>query len=315
MTAGRPLAGIVSLTTGLLFFAVQDAMVKTVVADYSVLQILAMRSVTAVPMLVLILVWTRGLAGLRTSRPKWHALRACFVLCAFTCYYTAISRLPFVDVVALFSAAPLFITALARPVLGERIGVRRWAAVAVGFVGVLVMLRPGSDVFDPIAVVGLMAALFYSASALIARRMGPGEPSAFIALVSTSSFLVGCGFALAVVTLIEPAFESGSRIAPLLRPYTAPDQRDFIVLMLLGFVTLSGFMLVPRAYQIAPASVVSPFEYTYLLWALAIGMVFFDETPTATTLLGASLVIASGIYIARREAKLAREKSMERESV
>jgi drug/metabolite transporter (DMT)-like permease len=306
---GRPVAGIASLTVGLMFFAVQDAMVKTMIDDYSVLQILFMRSVSAVPILIALLVWGHGLAGFRTAHPRLHTMRACLVLCAFLCYYLAVSKLPLVDVVALYGAAPLFITALAGPMLGERVGPRRWAAVAVGFIGVMIMLRPGSDVFEPVAVAGLLAALAYSFAALIARKIGPGEPSAFIALVSTSSFLVGCGIGLVAITVIDPTFESGSSMAPLLRPYITPDATDLALLLLLGLVTLSGFMLVPRAYQIAPASVISPFEYTYLLWAMLIGVVFFDETPARSTLVGAALVVAAGIYIARREAKLARTRA------
>lgn len=306
--AGRPVAGIVSLTSGLAFFAVQDAIVKTLVSDYSVLQILAMRSLTAVPLLIAILSLTRGMQGFRTRHPRLHLLRAVFVLFAFLCYYIAVSRLPLVDVVALFSAAPLFITALARLVLGEAVGPRRWAAVAVGFIGVLIMLRPGTDVFDPVAIFGLVAALSYSCSALIARHIGPGEPSAFMALVTTSSFLIVCGLGVVIVSLVQPAFDPTSGIAPIVKPYAVAEGRDLIAMLLLGLVTLSGFMLVPRAYQIAPASVVTPFEYTYLLWALMIGIVFFDETPTTSTLAGAALVVASGIYIARREATLARQK-------
>jgi drug/metabolite transporter (DMT)-like permease len=302
----RPVAGIVSLTVGLMFFAVQDGMVKTLIGDYSVLQILAMRSVTAVPLLLIIVMWGRGLSGLRTANPRLHLARAAFIICAFLSYYLAVSRLPLVDVVALYATAPLFITALAGPLLGEQVGRRRWAAVAVGFAGVLVMVRPGSDVFEPFALIGLCAALAYSFAALIARRIGPGEPIGYIALFSTGSFLIVCGVAIIAVTLVEPAFAPDSRLVPLLMPYISPSHDDLIMMLLLGLVTLSGFMLVPRAYQIAPASVISPFEYTYLLWALLIGVFIFDETPSDSTLAGATLVVASGIYIARREAKLAR---------
>lgn len=302
----RVLAGIGCLCLGLLFFSGQDAVIKLLSGDYSVLQILFMRSLAATPVLAVILFWRHRWDGFKTRRGGLHAIRCACVLVAFTCFYSAVSRLPLADVVALFGAAPLFITALAGPVLGEKVGIRRWSAVGVGFVGVLVMLRPGSGVFDPFALLAATAAFAYAISALMARALGPGEPGGLIGFYSNLTFLVGCGIGVVVMTaLYDPATSSHT---PISLPYRSAPMGDFLMMLSIGFITLFGFILVPRAYQIAPASVVTPFEYTYLLWAILIGYFLFDEVPTGTTLAGAGLIVAAGIYIARREARLARRR-------
>ncbi|MBT6276723.1 MAG: DMT family transporter [Chromatiales bacterium] len=301
----RAVAGIACLCIGLFFFACQDAVVKGLADRYSVTQILLMRSSTAAPLLAAFVIWRYGFAGFRSPNAKLHAVRCSLVLVAFLAYYVAVSSMALVDVVALFSAAPLFITALAGPVLGERVGVRRWCAVGVGFIGVLIMLKPGSSVFNPMALLGMFAALAYSGSALIARRMGAKEPSALIAFYSNATFVCACGLSVIFVTNFAVPLGIEDSTFPLWRPYVAPGD-DLALMMSIGLVTLAGFVLVPRAYQIAPASTVTPFEYTYLLWALLIGLTFFDEVPSDATLTGAALVVGAGIYIARREARLAK---------
>ena len=125
------LAGIAYLCIGLMFFSGQDAVIKFLAGDYSILQILFMRSLAATPVLALILYYRHGTDGFKTARAKLHAVRCVCILTAFICFYSAVSRLPLADVVAIFGAAPLFITALAGPVLGEQVGIRRWSAVGV----------------------------------------------------------------------------------------------------------------------------------------------------------------------------------------
>ena len=145
---GHVLAGIGCLCLGLMFFAGQDAILKLLVGDFSVAQLLMMRSLTAAPLLAAYLLWRWGRWGFVTPRPGLHAVRCSCILVAFLCFYTAVSRVPLADVVALFGAAPLFITALAGPVLGEKVGPRRWAALVVGFLGVLFIMRPGTASFN-----------------------------------------------------------------------------------------------------------------------------------------------------------------------
>ena len=302
----RVLAGILSLCFGLMFFSFQDATFKFLSGEYSVLQLLTFRSITSAPLLAAFIYWRMGINGFRTDHSWLHAGRCTLLLLAFLSFYSALAVLPLADVVALFGAAPLFITALAGPVLGEKVGVRRASAIGVGFAGVLTMLRPGSALFDPTAVLGLLAALAYSGSALLTRKLGRLEATTRLALYSNMSFLVGCGGGLMVVTALAGMPADGELVSPLLHPYVHPPPIDLALMLGTGVTSLGGVVLVARAYQIAPVSTVTPFEYSYLLWAIPIGYIGFGEIPATTTLIGAGLVVAAGIYIARREAMLSR---------
>lgn len=272
------------------------------------LQVLLVRSLVAGTALGVFVGWRRGVAGFRTAHLRLHALRCAFVFFAFTSFYAAVGQLPLADVVALFGAAPIIITALSGPVLGEHVGVRRWCAVIIGFIGVLIMVKPGADVFDPVALLGVFAALCYAGSALVARYMGQAEPPSLLAFFSNMTFIIGCTIGLVVIAMsLDPAVDPIT-ISPLMRPYASAPAEDLMLMLAAGVVTISGFVLVPRAYQLAPVSVVSPFEYTYLLWALLIGLFVFNEVPSTTTLAGAGLVVGASIYIARREAVLQRHR-------
>ena len=300
----RPLAGILCLCIGLMFFSAQDGLFKLLADRYSVFQILGMRSVTVVPVMIAILMWMHGAKGFRSNYPKLQLLRAVLIFAAFTCFYITVSTIPLVDAVTLYSAAPLLITALAAPILKEKVGLHRWGAVTFGFGGVLVMLQPGSSVFQPVALFGLLSAFFYACATTITRRMGQSESPALMALISNLGFLLGCSAGLILTAQLDP--QTAEQFPALFTPYQDPPPAELLILLATGLVTLGGFLLVPRAYQLAPVSVVSPFEYTYLLWALLIGLVFFEEYPSLSTCIGAGMVIVAGLYIARREARLRR---------
>jgi drug/metabolite transporter (DMT)-like permease len=302
----QALAGITCLCVGVFCFAVQDAMVKQLLSTYAVLQILLIRSLISGTVLGTYILCSRGLSCLRTAHPRLHALRCAFVFFAFTSFYTALGELPLADVVALFGAAPIIITALSRPVLGEHVDSRRWCAVLVGFFGVLIMVKPGADVFNPTALLGVFAACSYAGSAITVRYMSNEEPPSRLAFFSNMTFVMGCTVGLALVSMtFEPSVDTRT-LSPLMRPYASAPSDDLMLMVAAGFVTISGFVLVPRAYQLAPVSVVSPFEYTYLLWALVFGFFVFDETPSLTTAVGASMVVAASVYIARRAARVSK---------
>lgn len=300
----QALAGITCLCVGVFCFAVQDALVKQLLSTYAVLQILLIRSLVAGVVLGLFILSSRGLPGFRTAHPRLHALRCAFVFFAFTSFYTAVGELPLADVVALFGAAPIIITALSRPVLGERVDSRRWCAVIVGFIGVLIMVKPGADVFNPVALFAVFAACSYAGSAITVRYMGNKEPSSQLAFFSNMTFIIGCTVGLALISIsLDPSVDARA-LSPLMRPYASAPRADLMLMLTAGVVTISGFVLIPRAYQLAPVSVVSPFEYTYLLWALLFGFFVFNEVPSVTTAVGAGLVVAASVYIARREARV-----------
>jgi drug/metabolite transporter (DMT)-like permease len=136
------------------------------------------------------------------------------------------------------------------------------------------------------------------------RYMGDQEPPSQLAFFSNMTFVIGCTVGLALVSIaLEPSADPQT-LSPFMRPYASTPRADLMLMLAAGIVTISGFVLVPRAYQLAPVSVVSPFEYTYLLWALLFGFFVFDEIPSLTTAVGASLVVAASVYISRRAARV-----------
>src|SRR5262249_8341580 len=180
-----PLRGIAFILVGASVFPLQDVVIKKLSGDYAVLQIVFVRGLVSMWGLALLAWWERGAAGFSTRRPGLHAVRGSLGVVAFTTYYMAIAALPLADVVALSFAGPLFLTALSALVLGEPVGARRWGAVLLGLVGVLVVLRPGTAVVEPAALLVLVSALFYAVSQTITRQLGVTDSAATIALTST----------------------------------------------------------------------------------------------------------------------------------
>jgi drug/metabolite transporter (DMT)-like permease len=190
--------------------------------------------------------------------------------------------LPLAEAVAIGYAAPIFITALSVPLLGEAVGVRRWSAVCVGFAGVLVMIRPGAAVFEASSLVALLAALFYAFAMIFIRRLGRTESTACIAFY----FTLTC----AVVS------------APFLPlQWVAPDLPQAILLVAVGLIGGVAQLAVTAAFRAAPAAVVAPFDYSSMLYVTVIGYAVWGEMPDRLIFAGAAVVIASGLYILHRE--------------
>jgi drug/metabolite transporter (DMT)-like permease len=228
---------------------------------------------------------TQGLGVLKTTRPVGHVVRAAIGITGMMCGFAALARIPLSEFTAITFSAPLFITALSAPVLGERVGIHRWAAVSIGFVGVLVMVRP-----DPVNLVGLGALLAIgqalgSAGAMLAiRQLGATEPGATIVFY----------FTLAAACV-------GAVLTPFV--WTQPDMELLVILILTGLSGGVGQLFLTQAFKIAPAAVVAPFEYASLIWVGLLGYLIWRETPTATTVVGGLIVVASGLYLLWRETR------------
>ncbi|MBM3518115.1 MAG: DMT family transporter [Alphaproteobacteria bacterium] len=263
-------------------FSVMDALVKWLAADYSVAQLMFFRSVFAfVPLGVL--AWhSGGPAALRTTRPGGHVLRALIGITAMGLFFLALGLMPLADVVAISFAGPLFLTALSVPLLGERVGIRRWAAVVVGFLGVLVIVRPGPGMFDPVSLVAVGGAVAYGLAMIMVRKLSATESTVAIVFYFTLSCALVSGLALPFTWVTPPA-------------------EDWIALAALGVLGGLGQILMTNAFRRVQAAVVAPLEYTAILFAVALGIVFWNERPDSWTLIGAAVVIACGLYILHRE--------------
>ncbi len=268
-------------------FAIVDATAKWLGQSYAPVQIVFFQHLFGlIP--VAVLVWrSGGLSALRTRRPFAHVLRGGLVFASMLLFFTALRGLPLAEAIAVTFTAPLFITALSIPLLGEAVGARRWAALVIGFVGALIMVRPGTEAFRPEALLVLASALMFALAMLLTRRLTRTETN--VALVTYTTLITG----LASLPLAVLAWQ-------------APSTTNLGLFAVVGIGSASGNYFLVLAYRNAPAAVVAPFDYTKLIWASVFGWMLWRESPEPAVWIGAAIVAAAGVYITRREMALDR---------
>jgi drug/metabolite transporter (DMT)-like permease len=278
-------AGIALMLMGCFMFSLNDTLGKWLVATYSVGQLLLVRSIAALLVLAP-LMYRAGWRAFKTApRPGLQLLRVALSSCEVGLFYWAVAYLPLADVVTFYLAGPIFVTALSAVLLKESVGWRRWSAVIVGFIGVLIAMRPSSASFSLPALIALTGSLFFAFQMIVTRTV---RGSSDLVLVSTQ--MVG--------TLIL-----GAVLAPI--GWVTPGPRDYLLLGLLGIVALFAHACVNRSLKLAPASIVVPYQYTLILWAMVLGYLVFDDVPSLFLIAGAAIIVAAGIFIFLRERKLA----------
>ncbi len=287
----RPALGIVLMLIGIAGFAVMDAIIKWLTADYPVPQVVALRSWFGLPLLCIFALHQGGLKTLKTRRPMVHVARYLLVLALSFSFFWALSQMKLVDAIAITFAAPIFITALSVPLLKEPVGLHRWFAIGIGFCGVLIMLRPGMGVFQWAALVVLGSAVVYALLMITTRAFKSTESTAALMLYPQLGMsLTGIAFA--------PYF------------WVIPSPGDLGLFALAGLFGSVGVMCLTHAFRLGPAAVISPFEYSALIWATLLGFLLWSELPDKYTLVGAGVVISSGLYIIYRETiKVGRARS------
>ncbi len=279
-------------------FTVMDATVKYVSDAYPTGQIMFCRNFFAF-LPILIFLWRSGGISLRTARLSGHLLRGLFGVCSMYLYFLSYKLLPLSDAVALSLSSPIFMTVMAIPLLGEKVGIRRWIAVLVGFVGVLIMTRPGSGVFQLAATVPLIAAVFYDLAMVTVRKLNQERSGTVVFYFTAFACLAGLG----TIPIGSPD------LAHLgLGPWIWPNPRDMALLVVIGIIGGIGQILLTNAFRSAPMAVVAPFDYTALVYAFILGYFWFNEVPDAYLITGGLTVVASGIYIIHRETVTARQR-------
>ena len=301
------LTGAGAASSAVFFFALNDMAIKFLSGDYALHQVVFLRSFFALAVFfAAILPFAGGRPALAVRRRGLLLLRGGCVVFANTMFFLGLAAMPLAEGVAVFFVSPLLITALSVPILGERVGWRRWAAIAAGFLGVLVVLRPGTEAFRPAAFLPVAAAFGYAGLHMLTRRLGHSESAAAMALHIQ---LVFVGFGLASGLLLGHGAFAGTgdpSLDFLLRGWVWPAPRDWALIALIGAGSSFGGFLIGKAYQAAEASVVAPFEYLSMPLALFWGWTVFGEVPDAVALLGIAVILGSGLFMIRREARAAR---------
>ena len=289
-------------------FVLQDAVVKWLSEDYPLHEIVLVRAASAIVVTLFMVRLEGGIHLLRTRRLGLQLTRSGLLVVANCAYFLALAAMTIAEATAIFFVAPLIITALSALLLGEEVGVRRWTAVCVGLVGVIVMLRPGEGVLRIVALLPIVAAASYACMQIITRRLGTTERASTIAFYSQAGF-IAASVAMGIVA-------GDGRFAPednpsldfLLRGWTMPSLRDAGVFVAIGVANGFGGYLMSQAYRVTRPSVLAPFEYVALPMAVMWGVVFFGDWPDLVTYAGMTLICGSGLYVLHREAAAVRRR-------
>ena len=282
-----------------LIFAVMSALVRYLGADYPVGQVVFFRSAFAIVPVPVIFAWRRELeAAIRMGRPLGHAGRGLTAIGGMFCNFSALARLPIVDATAISFAAPLVTVAMAALILKERVRIYRWSAVVIGFVGVLVMLLPHLDISGSAAsagaaiggAFGLAGAVFSAGSIIQTRHLTKSE--------TTSSIVFYFSLICTVAGLLTWPFG-----------WNTPTWSELAALIGIGLCGGLAHIVLTESYRWAPASLVAPFDYTSMLWALVLGYLAFGEFPTALGFLGAAIIAGAGLFVIWRERQIRAERA------
>lgn len=295
--------GIFCVGVGMLFFVGQDALMKVLLASYPIWLLLFARSVISVAVLVPLILWLGGPHRLFT--PLWpvHMLRGFLFAAGFALYYAAFPFMGLAEVSTIFFSAPLIVALLAAAWLGETIGPHRIIALAVGFVGVVIAINPTADALNWISILPLSCAVLYAVGQILARKIGDRETSLTLGLhtlVFAGIFILPMGW---IVNLLVPVSLSHPHLA-LGQPVNMAA--NWPAIALLGLTGMLGYIFLSRAYQVASASLVAPFDYSYLPLATLLGYFLWGEVPPQTTFWGMGLIVGSGLYLGYRELRATR---------
>ena len=283
-----PVTAILMWCAAALLFTSQGAVLKLLSGGYHFSEILFFRSIVVVAATTFLLMRGPGLAApFRTRHAGLHVLRFLCFSAALICFIEAVKRISLTDAIAVTFAAPLLMTALAVPLLGERIGPRRWTAVVIGLGGVFVIGNPSTGIFEPAALWALGSALGYALAIIVTRKLTGTDPTVVIVWTMNTLYLV---------------------VMPIFLPFTwvVPALPDLGLMFLGGVIVLVAQLVAVQACRLAPPQVLAPFDYTAMFWAIGLDLVIWHVLPSLTVVAGAAVLIASGIYIVYREAKASR---------
>lgn len=295
-TANKNILGVGSLVLGILIFSLQDIAVKWIGGSYPILEIVILRTLVAMPF-TLFFFRLEGRKGLPTT--KRHTLeyvRGFLLFLSYTTYFMGLASLPLAEIAAIKFSTPLMITLLSVILLGEKVGSRHWIALLVGFIGVLIIIRPDSANFNIGSIFILLNVITYVLSVMVTRRLQTTDSSATMAYHSSLVYLVVAFVLAPLVTAVGPIPDAHPSIAFLFRAWSLPTPLDLAIMAGLGLVWAGGMYFSARAYSLAFASVVAPFEYMTLPINTLWGLLLWHQFPTWVTLAGAGLTLASSLY-------------------
>ena len=277
-----PEKAIIAMLLGAAVLTTNVAVLKWLTNSYHVGQILFCRGIF-ISLPLAFLIWKAGgLKSLRYVNPKGHTIRAILVIVGIFLFVSGLAYLPIADAIAISFAGPLFITALAQPLLGEHVGWRRWSAVLTGFIGILLIVRPGGDVVQWAVLLPLTASLAGALRDLLTRHLSSQETPVAILFSTTLGVILASLVTIPFVWVPVPLVDWGW-------------------FALSGFLVGFAHFLMIETFRFGEATLVAPFKYSGVIWAGLLGYLIWGDIPDFTTILGVTIVVLSGIYIFHRE--------------
>jgi len=299
------LLGTVSALVAVFCFSVNDMAIKFLSGDYALHQVVLLRALVGMTVLLAVLLpLAGGFRALRTRRLGLHLLRGGCVVFANMSFFLGLATLPLAEGVAIFFVAPMVIAVFSVVFLGEHVGPRRWTAIAVGLLGVLIVLRPGTEVFQLASLCPIAAAFGYASLHMLTRYIGRTESALAMSFYIQVTFIL---VSACMGLLVGDGRFGGTGNASLdflFREWVVPDVGDWAVLVAIGVASAFGGFCISHAYRVAEAAVVAPFEYAAIPLSVLWGIAVFGEWPDLVALLGIALITGSGLFMIWREARL-----------
>lgn len=308
--ANSNVRGIGFLILAMFIISLQSIAVKGLGGDYPVLEMVVLRNLVALPFTLFFFRY-EGKRGLPTTKQfKREFIRGIFLFLSYTTFMMGLAALPLADVESIRFSGPMMITILSVFMLGEKVESSRWLALIVGFVGVLLIVRPGSATFNIGSIFILISVLFYALTVMSTRKLQATDSSATMAFYSSLVYLAAALILVPLTLVIGELPDAPPSIAFLFRDWTMPTLLDGVIMCGLGLVWAGWTYFMARAYSLAQASVAAPFEYLSLPINVMWGFAIWREIPTRMTLAGAALTLLSGMFILYLDRR-ARRKSTE----
>ena len=293
--------GIILILIAMMVFSVQDGIMKHIYNFVSLYEIYLIRTVVSFILILIFLIITKKPIVFKSQYPILTLCRVILFFFGFSSFYISLTVLPLGTATALFFVTPFLITIFAHFFLKEEIGPRRWAAIAVGFIGVYITLNPDFSNFNYLSLLPILCAFCYSLSMIIIK-MTSDKDSVY---TQTFTFYIGAIiFSMIFYFVIgDGKFNTIEHPAAqfILREWFVDMENSILFMVATGVTATLAFLLLFTAYSIASPAVVSPFEYSILLWSPLIGWLYFNEVPTLSTVIGILIIVSSGIYIFLRE--------------
>jgi hypothetical protein len=269
--------GIAQMLVGIFLFVANDVLGKWLVATYGVGQILLVRSLAALAMLAPSIRREGAQALLHPPRPGLQAVRVLLSTLEVAAFYWCVAYLPLADVVTFYLAGPIWVAALSGPLLGERVGWRSWAAILLGFAGVIIAMRPSAETLSLPSLVAVAGGLFFALMMIVTRHLRGTSGTVLVTWQTVAALAFG-----AVASLFH---------------WVPPSWTDLALLGLLGVVATLGHICVNRSLMLAPAAVVVPYQYTQIAWAVLLGWLVFGDVPQAAVFVGSAVIVVAGLAL------------------